>query len=116
MAAESSAGQAPAGAGAAGSRSQLKLDVLGASFSITADEDEAYMNRVLCQYQAAVNNTQKISGISEPLNVAILTGFLLCDEINKMKQQTENESTEAKERTMNIIAALDQALKGYGNG
>ena len=110
---EPTAERAPA---SEGSRSVLKFDILGTSFSITADEDEAYLQKVLGQYQAAVNNTQKISGISEPLNVAILTGFLLCDEVNKIKQQSENEYTEAKERTMNIIASLDQALKGYGNG
>ena len=93
----------------------LRLDILGTSFTITADEDEAYLNKVLTQYQAAVKNTQKISGISDALNVAILTGFLLCDEVNKIKQQTENESSEVKKRTMNIIAALDEALKDCSN-
>ena len=95
---------------------ELKLDILGTSFTITADEDEMYLKKVLTQYQAAVQNTQKISGINEPLNVAVLTGFLLCDEVNKIKLQTESESTEAHKRTMNIIAALDQALKGCENG
>lgn len=90
---------------------ELRLDILGTSFSVTAEEDEEYLKKVLTQYQAAVENTQKISGINNPLNVAVLTGFLLCDEINKMKQQTENESSEVQKRTMNIIAALDQALK-----
>jgi hypothetical protein len=32
-----------------------------------------------------------------------------------MKQQTEDESTEAKKRTMKIIAALDLALRDCGN-
>ena len=91
---------------------ELCLEILGTSFTITADEDEEYLKKVLTQYRAAVKNTQNISGISDPLNIAVLTGFLLCDEINKMKQQTESESTEAQKRTMNIIAALDQALKG----
>ena len=89
----------------------LKLDILGTSFAITADEDEVYLNKVLLQYKAAVKNTQNISGIGDPLNIAILTGFLLCDEINKLKQQTESESSEVQERTMKLIAALDQALK-----
>ena len=96
----------------------LKLDVLGTSFTITADEDEVYLKNVLAQYQAAVKNTQKISGINDPLNVAILTGFLLCDEANKIKNsklQNENESIEVQNRTMNIIAALDQALEVNGD-
>ena len=94
-----------------GSRSVLRLDILGASFTITAEEDEVYLKKVLGQYNAAVKNTQSISGINEPLNVAILTGFLLCDEINKIKQQTESESKEAQERTMRLITALDKVLE-----
>ncbi|MCL2264657.1 MAG: cell division protein ZapA [Treponema sp.] len=92
----------------------LKLDILGTSFTITAEEDEAYLNKVLTQYRAAVKNTQNISGISNPLNVAVLTGFLLCDEINKMKQseyEVTGEAYEVEKRTMRLIAALDKVLK-----
>jgi len=93
---------------------ELCLDILGTSFTITADEDEEYLHKVLTQYRAAVENTKSISGINEPLNVAVLTGFLLCDEINKIKQQLEDESIEISERTMNLIAALDRAMGRYG--
>jgi cell division protein ZapA (FtsZ GTPase activity inhibitor) len=89
---------------------ELCLDILGTSFTITVDEDPAYLQKVLTQYKAAVENTQAISGINEPLNISILTGYLLCDEINKIKQQLENESIEVQERTMTLIAKLDQAL------
>ncbi|MCL2277719.1 MAG: cell division protein ZapA [Treponema sp.] len=91
--------------------SDLKLDILGTSFTITVEEDEAYLNKVLLQYNAAVKNTQSISGIKDPLNVAVLTGFLLCDEINKIKTRTESESVEVQERTVRLIAELDKALK-----
>jgi cell division protein ZapA (FtsZ GTPase activity inhibitor) len=93
---------------------ELCLDILGTSFTITADEDEEYLHKVLTQYRAAVESTKSISGINEPLNVAVLTGFLLCDEINKIKQQLEDESIEISERTMNLIAALDRAMGRYG--
>ena len=100
---------------------ELCLDILGTSFSITVDEDEAYLQKVLAQYRAAVENTKSISGINEELNIAVLTGFLLCDEINRMKQQLEKESIEVNERTMNLITKLDQVLNactpnGSGNG
>jgi cell division protein ZapA (FtsZ GTPase activity inhibitor) len=88
---------------------ELLLDILGTSFTIAADEDEAYLQEVLAQYRAAVENTRNISGISDALNVAVLTGFLLCDEINKMH--------EVEKRTLNIITKLDQALsKTSDNG
>ena len=96
---------------------ELCLDILGTSFTITADEDEAYLKEILLQYREAVENTQSISGINEPLNVAVLTGFLLCDEINKIKLQLGNNSEEVEKRTLNLIAKLDQALKiPNGNG
>lgn len=94
----------------------LCLDILGTSFTITVEEDEAYLRKVLAQYRAAVENTKNISGITEPLNIAVLTGFLLCDEINKIKRQLEDESVEISERTMGLIAKLDQALGMSGNG
>ena len=99
---------------------ELYLDILGTSFTITADEDEAYLQKVLSQYREAVENTRSISGINDPLNVAVLTGFLLCDEINKMKiqikrgSQDNKVSDEVEKRTMNLIARIDQALKTSG--
>jgi cell division protein ZapA (FtsZ GTPase activity inhibitor) len=107
----------------------IRLDILGTSFTITADEDEEYLNKVLSQYRAAVNNTQNISGIKEPLNVAILTGFILCDEFNKIKQRLDDEieargalkdednweNQEVEDRTLRLISKLEQALKIFGN-
>ena len=92
----------------------LLINVLGTSFSISASEDPAYMEEVLAQYQVAVANTQGISGIKDPLKIAILTGFLLCDEINKLKMQAEedhaNEAQELNRITRDIIDRLDQAI------
>ena len=101
----------------------LLINVLGTSFSITAGEDPAYLEEVLAQYQVAVTNTQGISGMKDPLKIAILTGFLLCDEINKLKMQVEEDQTktaqeqqtEAQELnriTRDIIDRLDQAIDG----
>jgi cell division protein ZapA (FtsZ GTPase activity inhibitor) len=94
---------------------ELHLDILGTSFDIAVDEDEAYLQKILAQYRAAVENTKNISGITEPINIAILTGYLLCDEINRMKRQLEEESIEVNERTLNLITKLDQALGTYKN-
>ncbi|MDR2543256.1 MAG: cell division protein ZapA [Treponema sp.] len=102
---------------------ELCLEILGTSFTITTDEDEEYLNKILTQYRAAVENTQNISGINEPLNIAILTGFLLCDEINKIKQKQEEQSgnseisweeQEIEERTTRLISKLEHALNLFG--
>ncbi len=97
---------------------ELCLDILGTSFTITADEDEVYLQDILDQYRTAVENTQTISGINDPLNVAVLTGFLLCDEINKIRlrlgedeTRRKEEALEAEQRTRSLIARLDQVLE-----
>jgi len=101
----------------------LLIDILGTRFSIATGEDPAYLEEVLAQYQIAVANTQGISGMKDPLNIAILTGFLLCDEINKLKLRAEEEQanaaqkqqTEAQELnriTREIIERIDQAING----
>ena len=101
----------------------LLINVLGTSFSITAGEDPAYLEEVLAQYQAAIANTQNISGMKDPLKIAVLTGFLLCDEINKLKMQVEEDQTktaleqqtevqELNRITRDIIDRIDQAIDG----
>jgi cell division protein ZapA (FtsZ GTPase activity inhibitor) len=101
----------------------LHINVLGASFSITAGEAPEYLEEVLAQYQIAVSNTQGISGMKDPLKVAILTGFLLCDEINKLKLQIEEDQANAEaqqaddERELNhitqsLITRIERVLDG----
>jgi cell division protein ZapA (FtsZ GTPase activity inhibitor) len=104
-------------------KSDLRLDILGTSFSISADEDAAYLDGLLGHFKAAVDNTQKSTGLRDPLKIAILTGFLLCDEIQKLKQQEkagvdfgrnsrdEHEDRETELLTLDLIARLDEALE-----
>ena len=94
----------------------LHIDVLGTNFYITADKDPEYLNEVLAQYRFAIANTQGISGMKDdPLKVAILTGFLLCDEINKQKIQNEEERIKAGKTldraVQDIITRIDQLME-----
>jgi cell division protein ZapA (FtsZ GTPase activity inhibitor) len=92
----------------------LLIEVLGTKFSITTNEDLAFLERVLAQYQAAIENTRNISGMKDPLKIAILTGFLLCAEINKLKTQIEREQTGVEQElnriTRNLIDSIDHAI------
>jgi hypothetical protein len=63
-----------------------------------------------------VENTQNISGITNALNVAVLTGFLLCDEINRIKLNMQDESREVETRTLNLIAKLERAIPDEEEG
>ena len=94
-------------------KNDLRIDMLGTSFSIAADEDLAYLESLLKRYQIVVENTKRVTGLHDPLKVAILTGFLLCDEIEKIKKQGqsgEKEGREAERLTLDLIARIDEAL------
>jgi cell division protein ZapA (FtsZ GTPase activity inhibitor) len=93
----------------------LLIDVLGTKFSITTNEDPAFLDKVLAQFQAAIDNTRNISRMKDPLKISILTGFLLCAEINKLKIQIEKEQTDVEQEinriTRNLIDSIDHVME-----
>jgi cell division protein ZapA (FtsZ GTPase activity inhibitor) len=93
-------------------KTDLRIDMLGTSFSISADEDPEYLESLLNRFQIIIENTKKATGLKDPLKVAILTGFLLCDEIEKIKKQGYGEGEEAEQLTLDLIARIDEALPG----
>ena len=94
------------------------LDLLDVSFSIRVDEDIAYLEDIREKYRLALDNTRKIFNLKDPLVTAILTGFMLSDELHKERTQTaalppdaDNEAREAEELARNIIARIDRVLE-----
>ncbi|MDR2097452.1 MAG: cell division protein ZapA [Spirochaetaceae bacterium] len=96
-------------------KSDLRVDLLGASFSITVDEDAFYLKLLLDRYRRIIENTQKTTGIEDPLKTAIIAGFLLCDEVEKLRARENSglgvfDSIQAEELTQDLIARIDKAL------
>ncbi|MDR0602485.1 MAG: cell division protein ZapA [Treponema sp.] len=89
-------------------KSDLHLDILGTSFSITADEEEAYLEEILTRYIAALEHTREQTGLGDPLKLAILTGYLLCDEVYRLKNRNGHE---AEELALDLITRIDEALE-----
>jgi cell division protein ZapA (FtsZ GTPase activity inhibitor) len=103
--------------------SVFRLDILGTSFSITTDEDGVYLEKILEQYKTDIENIQNISGLKDPLKIAVLTGFSLSDEILRLRKElrekaealNEDEAGEIERRAAGLIARIDQVLKNSGN-
>jgi len=97
----------------------LLIDILGTKFSITTNEDPVFLDKVLAQYRAAIDNTRNISGMKDSLRIAILTGFLLCAEINKLKIEIEDEHSGVEEElnriTRNLIDSINHAMEETGS-
>jgi cell division protein ZapA (FtsZ GTPase activity inhibitor) len=93
-------------------KTSLHIELLGTAFSISADEDPVYLHALLGDYRQSIENTQKLTGLDDPLKVAIITGFLLCDDYKKLTTRNPRvrDSLEAEKLTQELISRLDKAL------
>ena len=104
---------------------RLKIEMLGTSFTIQANEDNQYLEKLLGYYQRITDDVKRIDSIKSPLQVAILSGIMICDELYKEKQNkialengesvaqiSENSihSDEIQRITLEMIKKIDKVL------
>lgn len=104
---------------------RLKIDMLGTSFTIQANEDNQYLEKLLGYYKRITDDVKNIDSIKSPLQVAILSGIMICDELYKEKQNkialengesvaqiSENsiDSDELQRITLEMIKKIDKVL------
>jgi hypothetical protein len=96
-------------------KSDLRVDLLGTSFTITVDEDAVYLKVLIDKYRRIIDNTQKTTGIEDPLKTAIVAGLLLCDETEKLRARENTglgvfDAMQAEALTVDLIDRIDKAL------
>lgn len=102
---------------------QLRIEMLGTSFTIQANEDKEYLEKLLGYYKRITDDVNKIDSIKNPLQVAILSGIMICDELYKEKQnkvalengeyipvENDMDTTEIEKRTLDMISKIDKVL------
>lgn len=99
---------------------KLKVDLLGTSFTIQANEETDYLEKLLGYYKRITDDVQKIDTVKTPLQISILSGIMLCDELYKEKtnklsselnSQSDNSSTsELEKRTIDMIEKINKVL------
>lgn len=82
---------------------------------LNAEEDEVYIRTLLGLYRTVIENTQRTTGIQDPLKVAILAGIQLCDDLEKARTHTRSgeaamESRTAESTIRSIIERMDRVL------
>ena len=100
-------------------KTNLNIDVLGSSLHISVEEEPEYLNRLLELYKQKLEETRKNTGLTDSLKTAILTGFILYDELEKARQtaqeiviqETEYKLEEAESLTLKLISQLDEILE-----
>ncbi len=97
---------------------KLQVNLFGASFAIQANEDEAYLEKLLTYYREIAEEIQRAGNLRDPVQISILSGITLVDELLKEKQKTlsfantlnSGENAEAEKLTLDMIEKIDQAL------
>lgn len=99
--------------------------MLGTSFTIQANEDNQYLEKLLGYYKRITDDVKNIDSIKSSLQVAILSGIMICDELYKEKQNKialENDvfvsqnpedsknSDEIQRITLEMIQKIDKVL------
>lgn len=93
----------------------IRIDMLGASFTIRSDEDPLYLNALLSRYQTVIDTTRRTTGVEDPLKLSILAGLMLCDDLERARGRKdsvpqEGDAAEAERLTLDLIARIDEAL------
>ena len=102
---------------------KLHIEMLGSNFTIQANGDDQYLEKLLGYYKRITEDVKKIDSIKNPLQVAILSGIIIGDELYKEKQNkvamengdykaVENsmDTQEIERRTAEMISKIDKVL------
>ena len=95
---------------------KLSINLLGTLFSINASEDDAYLESLLDNYTQVVNKIQSSEMKLNDLQVAILAGIMVTDELFKARtKKTDHKDNAAgddaaEKYTIEMIKKLEQAL------
>jgi cell division protein ZapA (FtsZ GTPase activity inhibitor) len=97
----------------------LQIDVLGSSFTIRANEETEYLEKLLGYYKRIAVDVEKAGGLKNSLEIAIMSGITLCDELYKEKSRNlqikssilpSNDEKEAERITLEMIEKIDKVL------
>ena len=96
---------------------QLNIDILGSSFTIRSSEDPEYLEQVVWYLENKIKDTQKKVPVTDPLKIAILSGFFLVDELMKEKMKkglpysiTAQDADEIGKITEDLIELIDRNM------
>jgi len=97
----------------------LRVELLGASFTIQTDESRAYLESIVAELRRRYASVRRGTGVDDPLKVSILAAIYLVDELSRaavdsavggeLAATADAELGKVAER---LIARIDQSLGG----
>ena len=97
---------------------RLQIDILGTSFAVQAPEDDNYLKKLFSYYSEIITTIKKSSKIKDNLEISIMAGITLVDELYKEKQRNASyanalnntNDAEANRITADMIKKIDKVL------
>jgi mannose-6-phosphate isomerase len=95
-------------------KNDLLIDIFGTNITISTEEPVKYLSMLLGKYRRTIENVQRTTGLKDPLKIAVLTGFLLCDDLEKAGSASgtvkDEEQGEAERLTESMISRLSEII------
>lgn len=98
----------------------LQINLLGTSFALKADEDDAYLEKLLKYYERFTSQIQQSGTLTNPLQISILAGIMISDELFKAKNGEDSAKIDFKalnalnekveKLTLDMIEKIDSVL------
>ncbi|MCG8452614.1 MAG: cell division protein ZapA [Spirochaetales bacterium] len=95
---------------------RLQINLLGSSFAIRADEDEAYLKRILWYLEKKVEETRQRNPVADPMKISLLTSFYIIDELMREKSRGSKdgvlpeEAEEMEKIALRLMSEIDAAI------
>jgi cell division protein ZapA (FtsZ GTPase activity inhibitor) len=86
---------------------QIRVHLLGTSFTIRTTEDPEYFTSLIRYVENKYEEIRRNMGISDPLRIAIISSILVSDELFK----TSADSSQVETMTNEMIELIDKNLK-----
>lgn len=90
---------------------RFSVNIAGYSLTVTTERTAKHMERLSELLNERVREVQKSGGTANYLHVVMLAAMKLGDEILELREELGKEKRRFEERSQELLAVLDQALK-----
>ncbi len=89
-------------------KKQFQIKILGQDFSVTSDDGEDHVTRVVALVNDRIDQIGSRSPKMPALHIAILAALNIADEYVKLEEKSETFTTSLKERSEKLISLIDE--------
>ncbi len=87
------------------------VNIAGYALTVATDRSAEHMERLSELLNERVREVQKTGGTANYLHVIMLAAMKLGDEILELREKLEKEKRRFEEKSQDLLAVLDEALK-----